>query len=152
MNAHFFDRVSVLGTFDGRSFHAGVSVIATDWLVRSAILVESREIAGSVSFRWSFGKEGEGAHGDGLEDANGLGDGNQGAEQRLGPRGQRPPASSQSSCALSARSRKIWSEANTLRGTTWAADSPSSSSSTSPSTTTPLTWSQLRSISPRSDR
>ena len=48
------DRWSPFVTYDGIKFHPGLSWFPTDWLTLAAILVESKEPAVSVGFRYSF--------------------------------------------------------------------------------------------------
>jgi hypothetical protein len=50
------ERISPFASFDGKNFHFGLAWIPVDWMTVGALLVESKDPAISLGFRWSFAK------------------------------------------------------------------------------------------------
>ena len=48
------ERFSPFATYDGINFHEGLAWIPLDWLTVSALLIESKEPAFSVGFKYSL--------------------------------------------------------------------------------------------------
>jgi hypothetical protein len=55
VTASLGERFAFFASFDGRSFHEGASLIPTEWLSISVMLVESEHLAASVALRHRFG-------------------------------------------------------------------------------------------------
>ena len=55
-SAILFEKFTVFGSYDGKNFHEGFSWITTDNLTLSALLIETRYPALSVSYRFDLGK------------------------------------------------------------------------------------------------
>lgn len=52
-----YDKFSLFASYDGRSFHEGISWIPLHWLTVSLLAVESTYPAVSAAFKWQFSKE-----------------------------------------------------------------------------------------------
>ena len=56
-NRMVFEKFTVFGSYDGKNFQEGLSWIATDNLTLSALMIETRYPALSVSYRFDLGKK-----------------------------------------------------------------------------------------------
>ena len=57
LSAIFFEKFTAFGSYDGKNFHEGLSWTATDNLTLSALMIETRYPALSVSYRFDLGKK-----------------------------------------------------------------------------------------------
>jgi len=57
LSAIFFEKFTVFGSYDGLNFHEGFSWTTTDHLTLSALVIETRYPALSISYRFDLGKK-----------------------------------------------------------------------------------------------